>query len=76
MISAVFTLTPDLHAAYPARAARELGWLDVPLLCACEIAVPGVPRGIVRVLLHVEMPDGRPARNIYLGAARALRPDR
>src|SRR5262245_58907620 len=30
--SAFFTVTDDLDAAYPARAARELGWRDVALL--------------------------------------------
>src|SRR2546425_10662101 len=43
--SAIFTSSPDLTAEYPARAARRLGWLDVPLLGAAEVAVlDGVPR--------------------------------
>ena len=29
--SAIFTSSPDLTAEYPARAARRLGWTDVPL---------------------------------------------
>jgi len=50
--SAFFTTTPDLRSAFPARAARELGWQDVPLLGATEIDHPtGAPR-CVRVLLH------------------------
>src|SRR5437879_13860842 len=50
--SAIFTSSPDLTAEYPARAARRLGWLDVPLLGAAELAVPdGLPR-CIRVLLH------------------------
>ena len=50
--SAIFTSSPDLTAEYPARAARRLGWLDVPLLGAAEVAVPdGLPR-CIRVLLH------------------------
>src|SRR2546425_10745364 len=39
--SAIFTSSPDLTAEYPARAARRLGWLDVPLLGAAEVAVRG-----------------------------------
>src|SRR5438094_7860085 len=39
--SAIFTSSPDLTAEYPARAARLLGWSDVPLLGAAEVAVPG-----------------------------------
>src|SRR5881409_1750635 len=52
--SAIFTSSPDLTADYPARAARRLGWTQVPLLGATEVAVPppgGVPR-CIRVLLH------------------------
>lgn len=54
VVSAVFTVTADLHSEFPARAARELGWADVPLLCAVEAPVPGGPPRCVRVLLHVE----------------------
>src|SRR5713101_9087151 len=52
--SAIFTSSPDLTADYPARAARRLGWTDVPLLGAAEVNVPpplGPPR-CIRVLLH------------------------
>jgi len=38
--NAIFSLTPDLNAEFPALAARQLGWLDVPLLCTNEIPVP------------------------------------
>ncbi len=50
--SAFFTTTPDLRSAFPARAARELGWVDVPLLGAVEIDHPKGPPRCVRVLLH------------------------
>ena len=40
IISAIFSLTPDLNAAFPAAAARELGWVHVPLFDTTEIAVP------------------------------------
>ncbi len=75
--SVLFTVTSDLDAEYPARAARELGWDDIPLLGAAEINVPGgVPR-CIRVLLHVN--TDKPAsqmKHVYLRGARALRPDR
>src|SRR5260370_7691945 len=49
--SAIFTSSPDLTAEYPARAARLLGWKDVPLLGTAEAAVPdGLPR-CIRLLL-------------------------
>ena len=76
LASILFTATPDLTAAYPAEAARELGWTDVPLLCAVEIDVPGALPRIVRVLIHwnTVLPQQQ-IRHVYLGEARALRPD-
>ena len=71
--AAFFTLTPDLNAAFPAAAARAMGWTDVPLMCAQEIPVPGAPPSIVRVLLLVNR--NGPATHVYLGRAKALRPD-
>ena len=44
--SAIFTTTPDLDAEFPALAARQLGWLDVPLLCGHELSVPGSLRAV------------------------------
>ncbi len=74
--SIFFTATPDLDAVHPALAARQLGWVEVPLLCAQEIAVPGSLPLVVRVLLHWNTPlTQREVRHVYLGAAAALRPD-
>jgi chorismate mutase len=76
VISAIFTATTDLTSTYPARAARSMGWEDVPLLCAAEIAVPGGLPCCVRVLLHVEeLPAHARPRHVYLRGARVLRPD-
>lgn len=77
--SAIFTSSPDLNADYPARAARRLGWVGVPLLGATEVDVPppqGLPR-CIRVLLHfyTAKPPGA-LKHIYLRDAAALRPDR
>jgi len=76
VISAIFTVTPDLCAAFPAEAARIAGWDAVPLLCTTEIAVPhGLPR-CVRVLLHVQRHwNGAPPSHVYLREAATLRPD-
>ncbi len=38
--SAWFTATDDLRAAFPARAARDLGWTETALMCAQEMRVP------------------------------------
>lgn len=74
--SAFFTLTEDLSAAYPAQAARELGWDAVPLICSREIPVPhSLPR-CIRVMLHwnTDLPQDA-IRHVYLSAAAQLRPD-
>jgi chorismate mutase len=76
VISAIFTVTDDLRSEFPAHAARELGWLDVPLLCTMEIPVPGSLRRCIRVLLHIESAKARTdIRHVYLHDARTLRPD-
>lgn len=74
--AAFFTMTPDLDADFPAHAARRLGWTQVPLMCATEIAVPGAMKRVVRVLLLVNSnaPPSR-IRHPYLGATPCLRPD-
>ncbi|MCC6315340.1 MAG: chorismate mutase, partial [Thermomicrobiales bacterium] len=73
--SAFFTTTTDLTAAFPAVAARNLGWADVPLLCAHEMAVPGALGRVVRVLLHVNTSKSAAAiRHVYLNDAKRLRP--
>lgn len=73
VVSAFFTMTPDLDAAFPARAARAFGWTDVPMLGARETPVPGAPDRIVRVLLHASI--AHPVEHVYLGDAAVLRPD-
>jgi chorismate mutase len=74
--SAVFTATPDLDTAYPALAAREMGWSDVPLLCMQEMAVVGsLPRCIRVLLLWNTDRSADQVQHIYLHQARALRPD-
>jgi chorismate mutase len=74
--SAVFTVTEDMNAEFPALAVRSLpGWDAVPLLCAREIAVPGSLGHGIRALLHwnTEKPQ-REIRHAFLRGARQLRP--
>jgi len=76
LASAWFTVTPDLCTAHPARAARDLGWTLVPLMCAQEIPVSGALPRCIRVLLHWN--TGLPqeaVKHVYLGRAASLRPD-
>ncbi len=76
LASAFFTVTGDLCSACPARAARQLGWDDVPLMCTLEIPVPGGLPRCIRALLHwnTDLPQAA-VRHVYLGAAASLRPD-
>jgi len=73
---AIFTLTPDLNADFPAYAARQLGWRDVPLMCARELDVPEAMEKVIRVLLLVnsDTPSSK-IRHQYLGDTPKLRPD-
>ncbi len=75
VISVVFTATPDLVSAFPAAAARSIGFGSVPLICAAEIDVPGAMARCVRVMAHVELPTGAEARHVYLHEAKGLRDD-
>ena len=75
--SAIFTTTPDLTAAFPARAAREMGWRDVALLDAQEIPVPGSLERCIRVLIHWNTEkSAAEVQHVYLKEAQALRPGR
>jgi chorismate mutase len=74
--SAIFTTTPDLNAEFPALAARQLGWLDVALICAHEMNVPGALPRCIRVLVHwnTEKPASEIV-HVYIKGAASLRPD-
>jgi chorismate mutase len=74
--SALFTVTPDLRAEFPAAAARRMGWTMVPLLNFTEIGVPGRLEKCIRVLVHVNTTrTQREMVHVYLREAVSLRPD-
>ncbi|WP_026328010.1 chorismate mutase [Streptomyces sulphureus] len=76
LISIWFTATPDLHSDFPAVAARKLGIVDVPLICAQELLVEGAMPRVVRILAHTETELAkREISHVYLGAAATLRSD-
>lgn len=76
LVSAIFTMTPDLDAAFPAEAAREMGWNQIPLLCTREIGVPGSLPRCIRIMLHTytELAPGA-IQHVYLRDAVRLRPE-
>lgn len=74
--SVLFTTTPDLRAAHPARAARDLGWTQTALMGMQEMDVPGSLPRCIRVLIHWNTTRNQAeVRHVFLRGAAALRPD-
>jgi chorismate mutase len=72
--SIIFSATPDLNAEFPARAAREIGLNQVPLMCAVEIKVPKSLKKCIRILMHVNTNKKQEnIKHIYLEGAKLLR---
>jgi len=75
-ISVIFTATSDVHSEFPAYAARQLGFGEVPLLCARELEIEGSMPRVVRMMAHVETDLPRSEiTHVYLHGAAALRSD-
>ena len=70
---AYFTVTPDLNAAFPAAAARQLGWTSTALMCATEIPVPDSLPSCIRVLILINT-EKEPSElhNVYLKGTEVL----
>jgi monofunctional chorismate mutase len=76
IVSAFFTATEDLVAAFPAEAARRMGLGAVPLMCAREIPVEGSMPRVVRVLMHFHTERSQTeVVPVYLDGAESLRDD-
>lgn len=74
--SAFFSVTKDLTAEFPALAARQLGWLEVPLMCGYEISVEGSLPRCIRIMLHWNTTKSQSEiHHVYLHDAIKLRPD-
>ncbi len=77
VVSGLFTMTSDLNATFPARAAEVYGWNIVALLHSTEVPVPGSLPRCIRLLVHAYTPRTREEiRHVYLRGATVLRPDR
>lgn len=71
---AIFTLTPDLNADFPAKFARlDLGWKDVPMMCYNELDVPNALEKCLRVMLVVNCTEDFIPKFVYLKGAQNLR---
>ena len=77
IVSLVFSVTAGLDAKNPCAALRELGLAqDLALFAVQEAECQGMPRGLIRALVHCSMEeDARPV-HVYMNGAEALRPDR
>lgn len=76
LISILLTATDDLSASFPAKAVRELGYADVPLMGARELGVEDGVGRCIRVLIHCYSDLSRAdVRHVYLGEAKSLRED-
>lgn len=72
----IFSSTPDINSAFPAAAARTIGWTEVPLFGTQEIDNPDGVALCVRVLILLNTDKTQSEiQHIYLGGAAALRPD-
>ena len=75
-ISVIFTATSDIHSEFPAYAARQLGFGDVPLICSRELEIEGSLPRVVRMMAHVETDLPRAdITHCYLHGAASLRKD-
>lgn len=76
VVDVIFTVTPDITAAFPAAAIRKMGISDIPLL---DMAAPDIENSLkmcIRVMVHV-ITDKKNKQlfHVYLNGAAVLRPD-
>jgi len=73
IVSVFFSATADLNAAFPAQAARELGWNRVPLFDMQEIEVPGSLPKCIRILIQINCRKSQTEiKHCYLRGAEIL----
>lgn len=71
---AIFTLTSDLNAVFPAKFARQnLGWNEVAMMCYHELDVPNSLPKTLRVLVVINCDDDFKPQFVYLKGAANLR---
>ncbi len=74
---AIFTLTDDLNADFPAKYARlECGFNNVAMMCYHELNVPNSLKMCLRILLNINTTKKQnEIKHIYLKDASILRQD-
>jgi len=75
----LFTVTPDIDAAFPASAVRLMGepWSLLACIDVLQMNVDGAVNGLIRALMVAETERGLgDIVHPYLRGAEKLRPDR
>lgn len=74
---AIFTVTSDIDADFPAKYAREYcGFENIPMMCYREMDVKDSINKCLRVLICVNTTkDQKEIKHQYLKGAAILRPD-
>ena len=71
---AIFTLTDDLNAVFPAKFARlDFGWDKVAMMCYHELNVPNSLPKCLRILIVLNCEESFEPQFVYLKGAAALR---
>jgi chorismate mutase len=71
----LFTMTKDLKSAFPAYAARLMGFVDIPLICAQELDIEGALTKCIRLLMLIQRDNSFTPKHVYLKGATKLRED-
>lgn len=71
----IFSLTTDIHAYHPAKAARECGYDFAPLFAAIEPDIVGGLKLCIRLMLLTELTSSKTIKHIYQKGAKTLRKD-
>ena len=74
---AIFTLTNDINADFPAKYARlNCGFNNVPMMCYHELNVENSLKKCLRILLNINTNKTQnEIKHIYLKGAKILRED-
>jgi len=76
VVSIFFSMTADLTAAFPAEAARQLGWNKVPLFGMQECDIEGSLEKCIRILIQINSHQSQEEMQFcYLHEASKLRKD-
>ena len=76
VVSIFFSMTVDLTAAFPAEAARQLGWNKVPLFGMQECDIEGSLEKCIRILIQINSHQSQEEiQCCYLHEASKLRKD-